>query len=256
MSATVKVAGALDAAHEAGVLHRDIKPENILVSQYGEPKLGDFGIARIEGANQTRSGVITATMAHAPPEIVEGKRPTEASDVYSLASTLYTMIAGDGPFSDGEETSIVTMISRIVTRPVPDLRARGVPDPVCAVLEQGLAKDPAARPRAAAFGRALQQAQRALGMPVTDMTLVSVTLPAPDPTVTGRAATTSASTVAAGQGFADMRCTRAGLAGMSGGDVGCGARRARGGDVSGLGAVAVEAFGALGDAVGCTRPGC
>ena len=124
-------------------------------------------------------------MAHAPPEIVEGKRPTEASDVYSLASTLYTMIAGDGPFSDGEETSIVTMISRIVTRPVPDLRARGVPDPVCAVLEQGLAKDPAMRPRAAAFGRALQQAQRALGVPVADMTLVSVTLPAPDPTVTG-----------------------------------------------------------------------
>ena len=84
VAATIKVAGALDAAHEAGVLHRDIKPENILVSQYGEPKLGDFGIARIEGANQTRSGVITATMAHAPPEIVEGKRPTEASDVYSL----------------------------------------------------------------------------------------------------------------------------------------------------------------------------
>ena len=54
VAATIKVAGALDAAHEAGVLHRDIKPENILVSQYGEPKLGDFGIARIEGANQTR----------------------------------------------------------------------------------------------------------------------------------------------------------------------------------------------------------
>jgi serine protease Do len=203
-AATIKVAGALDAAHEAGVLHRDIKPENILVSQYGEPKLGDFGIARIEGANQTRSGVITATMAHAPPEIVEGKRPTEASDVYSLASTLYALISGDGPFSGGEETSLVTMISRIVTHPVPDLRARGVPDQVAAVIEQGLAKDPAARPRAAAFGRALQQAQRALGVPVTDMTLVSVTLPAPDPTMTGRAATTSASTLAAAQGVASM----------------------------------------------------
>ncbi len=204
VAATIKVAGALDAADEAGVLHRDIKPENILVSQYGEPKLGDFGIARIEGANQTRSGVITATMAHAPPEIVEGKRPTETSDVYSLASTLYALVAGDGPFSGGEETSIVTMISRIVTKPVPDLRARGVPDQVCSVIEQGLAKDPALRPRAAAFGRALQQAQRALGMPVADMTLVSVTLPAPDPSMTGRAATTSAGTIAAAQGFASM----------------------------------------------------
>ena len=72
------------------------------------------------------------------------------------------------------------------------------------MIEQGLAKDPATRPRAAAFGRALQQAQRALGVPVTDMTLVSVTLPAPDPTVTGRAATTSASTLAASEGFASM----------------------------------------------------
>ncbi len=204
-AATIKVAGALDAAHEAGVLHRDIKPENILVSQYGEPKLGDFGIARIEGANQTRSGVITATMAHAPPEIVEGKRPTEASDVYSLASTFYTLIAGGGPFSDdSEDTSIVTMISRIVTRPVPDLRTRGVPDAVATIIEQGLAKDPTVRPRAAAFGRALQQAQRALGVPVTDMTLVSVTLPAPDATMTGRAATTSASTLAASDGLASM----------------------------------------------------
>ena len=197
VAATIKVAGALDAAHEAGVLHRDIKPENILVSQYGEAKLGDFGIARIEGANQTRSGVITATMAHAPPEIVEGKRPTEASDVYSLASTLYALVAGDGPFAGGEETSIVTMISRIVTHPVPDLRTRGVPDAVCSVIEQSLAKDPTIRPRAAAFGRALQQAQRTMGMPVTDMTLVSVTLPAPDSAVVGRAATTSAATLAA-----------------------------------------------------------
>ncbi|HTN80428.1 MAG TPA: protein kinase [Acidimicrobiales bacterium] len=204
VAATIKVAGALDAAHEAGVLHRDIKPENILVSQFGEPKLGDFGIARIEGAHQTRSGVITATMAHAPPEIVEGKRPTEASDVYSLASTLYALMAGDGPFVGGEDTSLVTMISRIVTHPVPDLRARGVPAEVCAVMEQGLAKDPAIRPRAAAFGRALQQAQRALGAPVTDMTLVSVTLPAPEASMTGRAATTSASTIAAGEAGAAM----------------------------------------------------
>ncbi|MEZ5141063.1 MAG: serine/threonine-protein kinase [Acidimicrobiales bacterium] len=52
----VKIGDALQAAHDAGVLHRDVKPENIFVSGYGAPKLGDFGIARLEGGPNTRSG--------------------------------------------------------------------------------------------------------------------------------------------------------------------------------------------------------
>ena len=72
----IKVAGVLQAAHDAGVLHRDIKPGNILVSGYGEPKLADFGIARMEDRTETRSGVVSATIEHAAPEVLAGQRPT------------------------------------------------------------------------------------------------------------------------------------------------------------------------------------
>ncbi len=136
----IRIAEALQAAHDAGVLHRDVKPENIFVSNYGEAKLGDFGIARLEGGTATKSGVITASIAHAAPEILDGKRPSEASDVYSLGSTLYTLLAGRPAFVSETDESIVPMLARIAVEPIPDLRGRGVPGPVCEVLEASMAK--------------------------------------------------------------------------------------------------------------------
>ncbi|HWW45783.1 MAG TPA: serine/threonine-protein kinase, partial [Acidimicrobiia bacterium] len=79
-----KISDALAVAHDAGVLHRDVKPANILFSMYGEPMIADFGIARMAGTPATASGVVTATVVHAPPEVLDGKAPSAASDVYSL----------------------------------------------------------------------------------------------------------------------------------------------------------------------------
>jgi serine/threonine-protein kinase PknK len=170
----VKLAGGLDAAHEARVLHRDLKPENVLVSAYGEPKLADFGIARMQGAIETRSGVVTASVAHAPPEVLGGERPTVASDVYSLASTLYALLLGTPPFVRPTDESLVPVYARITTEPPPDLRYLGVPEPVCLVLEQAMAKDPRQRHQSAAeLGRALQRAQAAVGLQPTELVLVS-----------------------------------------------------------------------------------
>jgi serine/threonine-protein kinase PknK len=170
----VKLAGGLDAAHEARVLHRDLKPENVLVSAYGEPKLADFGIARMQGAIETRSGVVTASVAHAPPEVLGGERPTVASDVYSLASTLYSLLLGTPPFVRPTDESLVPVYARITTEPPPDLRYLGVPEPVCLVLEQAMAKDPRQRHQSAAeLGRALQRAQTAVGLQPTELVLVS-----------------------------------------------------------------------------------
>jgi len=161
----VKIAGALQRAHDAGVLHRDVKPENLLVSAYDEPMLADFGIARLHGGYETRSGVITATFAHAAPELLEGRSPTPASDVYSLASTLYSLIAGRPPFVTGDDDTLPAVIARIATASPPDLRAEGVPDGVASTLERALVKDPEARTAsAAAFGRELQEAARAAGV--------------------------------------------------------------------------------------------
>jgi serine/threonine protein kinase len=166
----IKVSAALETAHRAGVLHRDIKPENVLISQYGEAKLGDFGIARVQGTPETRTGMVTASMSHASPEILSGGRPSISSDVYALGSTLYSMIAGSPAFFRETDESLVPMITRIAVDPVPDLRSWGVPDEVCRVIERSMAKDPAQRFESAAqFGRALQQAQIHAGLVPTEL---------------------------------------------------------------------------------------
>jgi len=150
-----KLADALGFAHQAGILHRDIKPANVLFSRRGEPKLGDFGIARLKGAFETGSGVVTTTVAHAAPEVLAGKQPSEASDVYSLGSTIYTLIAGSPAFVHDSDESLLPIYARIVTEPVPDLRARNVPDEVCRLLEHAMNKDPESR-----IGSAAEFAQR------------------------------------------------------------------------------------------------
>ncbi|WP_127500540.1 serine/threonine-protein kinase [Actinoplanes solisilvae] len=153
----VAVAGALEAAHQAGVLHRDVKPENILVSRYGDLKLADFGLARPVRREPPREQQrITASLLYAAPEVLRGDPATPASDVYSLAATLYRCLCGRPPFVPRPGESIRALIARMAAEPVPDL---DVPAPVLAVLQRALAKDPAARPAsAAAFAAKLREA--------------------------------------------------------------------------------------------------
>ena len=138
----VRLAGALETAHQVGLLHRDVKPENVLVSRFREPKLGDFGIARLHDGPSSGDGGVVGSVRHAAPEVLEGDPPTVASDVYSLGSTLFTMLAGRPPFGSGAGEDPLELRTRISTAPVPDLRPHGVPDTLCRVVEQALAKDP------------------------------------------------------------------------------------------------------------------
>ena len=158
-----KIATALSAAHEAGVLHRDVKPDNVLLSPY-EPQLADFGIARMVDATTTAvtaAGMLHATINYAAPEVLTGEPASEASDVYGLAATLFTALSRDVPFPHAPDVNAIALAHQIVHNPVPSLPTT-VPREVADVIAQGMAKDPRDRPSsAAAFGAALASALRA-----------------------------------------------------------------------------------------------
>ena len=212
---TIKLCGALHSAHAAGVLHRDIKPENILVSDYGEPMLADFGIAQRLGSSTQTVSASALTPAQGAPELMADGKPSVASDVYSLGSTVHTLMTGQAPFARRGEESVFPMLARIASAPPPDLRPTGVPDEIARVVEAAMAKEPGARPPTArAFGEALQQAQVRLRVPITDMPVADdadlATIRTPPPPVGNR------SPVASGLVAPTPTPTRRGPAGMPG----------------------------------------
>jgi serine/threonine-protein kinase PknK len=175
------VADALEAAHRTGLLHRDVKPSNILRDGYGEPKLGDFGVARFSDATTTQ-GHIAMTLAYAAPEVLDGKPATVASDVYSLGATLHALLRGASPFTVAEGALPVAMAMRVMAEDPPDLREAGVPAGLAAVVDKAMAKDPDQRyPSAAALRDALVAAD--LTDTDADVTMAmappTATMPAP-----------------------------------------------------------------------------
>jgi ATP/maltotriose-dependent transcriptional regulator MalT len=166
----VKVAGALETAHRREILHRDVKPANILLTEYGEPQLTDFGIARISGGFETTKGTITGSPAYTAPEVLQGHPSEATSDVYSLASTLFSAGTGHAVYERRKGEQLLAQFLRITERPMPDLRASGLPADICDVIEQAMSRDPRDRPTTAAeFGEQLRAVQRRHGLPVDDI---------------------------------------------------------------------------------------
>ncbi|TSD93663.1 protein kinase [Skermania sp. ID1734] len=166
----VKMAGALEAAHRVGTLHRDVKPGNILLTDYGEPQLTDFGIARVVGGFETGTGVITGSPGFTAPEVLDGASPTISSDVYSLGATLFCALTGHAAYERRSGEQIMAQFLRVAAQPVPDLRKEGMPDDVAAAIEWAMAAQASDRPTAAvAFGNELRDIQRRNGIPVDEM---------------------------------------------------------------------------------------
>jgi serine/threonine-protein kinase PknK len=171
----VKLCGALETAHRTGTLHRDIKPANVLVNDYGEPQLSDFGIAHIAGGYETATGFFTGTIAFTAPEVLGGNPPTVAADVYSLGASIYALIAGTAAYERHTGEELIAHYLRISSSPVPDMRPEGIPADVCVAIENAMSLDPAKRPASAAeFGRELQTAQRHNGLIPDSMALSPV----------------------------------------------------------------------------------
>ncbi|MFD0360940.1 protein kinase [Nocardia sp. GCM10030253] len=167
LSIGVKLAGALASAHAVGVVHRDVNPGNVLLTDYGEPQLADFGIARIGDMFETATGLVAGTPAYTAPEVLKGAPPSAASDVYGLGATLFCLLTGHAAFARRNGESMVAQFVRITSEPVPDLQAQGVPPLLHAAIEIAMAPDPADRPASARdFGERLRNLQFACGLPV------------------------------------------------------------------------------------------
>ena len=157
ISIGARLSSALSAAHQAGILHRDVKPHNVLLTSYGEPALADFGIASVAIEDETVTETAAYTVVHAAPEILEGNAGTAAADIYSLGSTLYTLLAGQAPFAREASAGLAPLVTRILRGDLPAIARPGVPPQLERLLRRSMAADPQDRPASAELGVALTE---------------------------------------------------------------------------------------------------
>ncbi|WP_425464586.1 protein kinase domain-containing protein [Nocardia yunnanensis] len=168
----VKLAGALETAHRRGLLHRDVKPGNILLTEYGEPQLADFGIARVTGGFETAAGTVVGSPAYTAPEVLQGQAPDATADVYGLAATLFCAGTGHAVFERRSGEQLVAQFVRITKQPMPDIADAGLPPDLTAVIEAAMARERGLRPKSAAeFGTALREIQERQGLPPDEMAI-------------------------------------------------------------------------------------
>jgi len=142
-----QTAHGLATAHDRGVIHRDVKPANLILSQRGQVKIADFGIALANSdmnAKLTSAGEVVGTPGYLSPEILLGNPVDQRSDLYALGVVLFEMLTGRTPFSDA---SVYKLMLSVVESEVPDVREiNSEIDPgVAAILGRMLLKDPAKR---------------------------------------------------------------------------------------------------------------
>lgn len=143
------LAGALGAVHRAGVLHCDVCPATVLRRDAGDPVLAAFDNAvRIGAADRP---VLARPGAHTAPELLLGESPTERTDVYGLAATLYELLAGRSAFRAYADEAASATAARVLDGRVPTIVAADVPLALSDLLTWSLTSDPADRPPSPAW---------------------------------------------------------------------------------------------------------
>jgi hypothetical protein len=171
----IRLASAVETAHRAGIIHRDIKPANVLVSQYGQPGLTDFGIAGRGGHAEDVDEDVGVSVPWSPPEVLYGlSNGDPRSDVYSLAATLWHLLVGRSPFEQpGGDNSAYALMPRIRAVPVPPTGRADVPVSLERLLAHAMAKDPGSRPQTAIeLARGLQSVEQEQRLPRTPVVVL------------------------------------------------------------------------------------
>ncbi len=139
-----QIARGLAAAHEAGIVHRDIKPANVMITTRGEVKIVDFGIAKLSGQlDLTGTGMSLGTVAYMAPEQFQGSVDARA-DLWALGVVLYEMLTGQQPFQGERAQAVMHAVLNQIPQSVKALRP-DAPEPVAAVVDRALQKDPEKR---------------------------------------------------------------------------------------------------------------
>jgi hypothetical protein len=140
---SLQITEALAAAHRQGLVHRDVKPANILLEDgVHRVKVTDFGLARaVDDVSVTLPGMIAGTPAYMSPEQARGESVDCRSDLFSLGSVIYALCTGQSPFRSGSTLAVLKKVCEESPRPIRELNPY-VPDWLCNLVENLLAKDP------------------------------------------------------------------------------------------------------------------
>jgi serine/threonine protein kinase/beta-lactam-binding protein with PASTA domain len=149
LSVLEQICHGLSSAHSEGIIHRDMKPANVLLSDIGEVKVTDFGLARAASAH-TQSATLVATLSHVSPELVSGSPADSRSDIYALGITIYQMLTGQAPYT---ESNAAALMKHHLDSPMPmpsDL-VPGLAQDLDELVRWCTEKDPEKRPQDASL---------------------------------------------------------------------------------------------------------